>query len=173
MYLKPILSTLCVIPILLVTSLPSDPLTAHDHFPLALQARGSNTTFSYCPSQPANEFYQRSIFTNFVNTLYGEKNVTKAFETYIAVDLIEHDPFDAQGRAANEAKLSAIIPYASFEVLRHSFDADIGFIHVKVDELPEPIALADIYRMDGTCIVEHWDVTQARPANATNPIAMF
>jgi len=39
--------------------------------------------------------------------------------------------------------------------------------------MPEPIALADIYRMDGTCIVEHWDVTQARPANATNPIAMF
>lgn len=128
---------------------------------------------SYCPSSPASEDYQRYIFAGFVNTLYGQKNVTKAFNTYIDVNLIEHDPFDSQGRAANAAKLSAIIPYASFQVLRSNFDNNIGFIHVKVNESPEPIALADIYRMDGTCIVEHWDVTQARPANATNPIAMF
>ena len=67
----------------------------------------------------------------------------------------------------------AIISYASSEVLRYSFDVDIGFVHVMVDEPPEPIALADNYRLDGTGIVEHWDVTQARPANATNPIAMF
>ncbi|MCJ1317719.1 hypothetical protein MMC15_003045 [Xylographa vitiligo] len=173
MHLQTVLSILSTATLLLAFPLSSDSLSAHDRSSLALKARGSNSTFSYCPSKPANEFHQRSIFTEFVNTLYGEKNVTKAFETYIAVDLIEHDPFDAQGRAANEAKLSAIIPYASFEVLRHSFDADVGFIHVKVDELPEPIALADIYRMEGTCIVEHWDVTQARPANATNPIAMF
>ena len=67
-----------------------------------------------------------------------------------------------------------VIPFVPSTVLRQSFDNNIGFIHVRVDEPgEEPIALADIYRMDGTCIVEHWDVTQARPANATNPIAMF
>jgi predicted SnoaL-like aldol condensation-catalyzing enzyme len=27
--------------------------------------------------------------------------------------------------------------------------------------------------MEGTCIVEHWDVIQFRPANSINPIAMF
>lgn len=67
-----------------------------------------------------------------------------------------------------------VIPYVPSTVLRQSFDNNIGFAHVRVDEPgEEPIALADIYRMEGTCIVEHWDVTQARPANATNPIAMF
>ena len=59
-------------------------------------------------------------------------------------------------------------------VLRHAFENDTGFIHVRVDEEGHrPIALADIYRMNGTCVVEHWDVTQERPGNATNPIAMF
>lgn len=68
----------------------------------------------------------------------------------------------------------AVIPFVPSVVLRQSFDNNIGFIHVRVNEAnEEPIALADIYRMDGTCIVEHWDVTQARPTNATNPIAMF
>ncbi|MCJ1477466.1 hypothetical protein MMC13_006138 [Lambiella insularis] len=161
-----VLTSLCLLPFMLASPLSLDPRVER------VAARSVNRT-SYCPSTPASEVYQRHIFASFVDTLYGEKNVTKAFDTFIAVNLIEHDPFDAQGRAANAAKLSAIIPYASFEVLRSSFDNNIGFIHVKVDESPEPIALADIYRMDGTCIVEHWDVTQARPANATNPIAMF
>ncbi len=59
-------------------------------------------------------------------------------------------------------------------VLARNFNNDIGLIHVRVDEEGHlPIALADIYRMNGTCIVEHWDVTQETPRNATNPIAMF
>ena len=133
----------------------------------------TRTPKSYCPPRPASENYQRAIFYAFIETLYGEKNATKAFDTYVAVNLTEHDPFDEQGRAANAAKLAAIIPFASFTVLRQNFDNNIGFLHARIEEEPEPIALADIYRMDGTCIVEHWDITQARPANATNPIAMF
>ena len=103
-----------------------------------------------------------------------QKNVIGAFDTYVALNLTEHDPFDAQGRVANEEYLSKIIPFASASVLRTSFDNNLGLAHVRINVSGgEPIALADIYRMDGTCIVEHWDVTQARPANATNPIAMF
>jgi predicted SnoaL-like aldol condensation-catalyzing enzyme len=126
-----------------------------------------------CPCRHANELCQRQIFLDFLQTLYVEKNATKAFNTYVDIDLIEHDPFDEQGRDANAAKLSKIIPYANFTVLRSNFNNDIGVIHVRVGGDPEPAALADIYRMDGTCIVEHWDVVQDRPINATNPIAMF
>ncbi|QKX59646.1 uncharacterized protein TRUGW13939_06783 [Talaromyces rugulosus] len=128
---------------------------------------------SLCPSREANELCQRQIFSDFLQTLYVEKDPIKAFNTHVDVQLIEHDPFDEQGRDANAAKLSNIIPSANFTVLRSNFNNDIGVIHVMVKEDPEPAALADIYRMDGTCIVEHWDVLQYRPANATNPIAMF
>ena len=140
-------------------------------WPSALTNRN---TKSYCPGRPASAKQQHDIFFDFINQLYVKKDVIGAFDTYIALNLVEHDPFDSQGRVANEQKLANIIPYVPSTVLRTSFDNNIGLAHVKVSEAnKEPIALADIYRMDGTCIVEHWDVTQARPTNATNPIAMF
>jgi predicted SnoaL-like aldol condensation-catalyzing enzyme len=127
----------------------------------------------YCPGYKASERLQHHLFTQFTQTLYVEKNVSKAFETYVSSNIIEHDPDDTQDRDATIARLSQIIPFANFTILRSSFGKNTGLIHLKVDEDPEPVALADIYRMDGTCIVEHWDITQARPANSTNPIAMF
>jgi predicted SnoaL-like aldol condensation-catalyzing enzyme len=127
----------------------------------------------YCPGYDVSEDLQRYLFTQFTQTLYGEKNVSKAFETYVSSNITEHDPDDAQNRDAIVARLSQIIPYANFTILRSSFDNDTGLIHLRFEQNPEPVALADIYRMDGTCIVEHWDVSQARPANSTNPIAMF
>ncbi len=169
MHLPTLLVAASSLPLLLATTLPVNELG--QPAPSFLQSRTHYK--SYCPPRHANAKHQKDIFFEFINVLYSEKNATKAFDTYVAVDLIEHDPFDAQGRDANAAKLSGIIPFANFEVLRQNFDSNIGLIHVRVNEDPEPIALADIYRMNGTCIVEHWDVTQARPANATNPIAMF
>ncbi|RHZ49184.1 nuclear transport factor 2 family protein [Aspergillus thermomutatus] len=128
---------------------------------------------SYCPSRDANVEYQREIFARFVQTLYGERNVSEAFSTYVDPDLIEHDPFD-QSRDDVVARLSQIIPDSTFTVVHSSFESDTGLVHLRLgDEDAEPVALADIYRMDGTCIVEHWDVLQTRPENSTNPIAMF
>lgn len=134
---------------------------------------GSLDDGQFCPGRQTSPGHQHEIFAQFVQKLYGDKHVADAFDTYISADLIEHDPFDEQGRAPNAAKLEAIIPYSNFSVLRWNFDRTIGMIHVKVDEQPEPAAFVDLYRMNGTCIVEHWDVVQYLPANATNPIAMF
>lgn len=127
----------------------------------------------YCPGRQVSEIVQKDLFRHFLDTLYGEKNVSKAFETYVSSNIIEHDPVDSQNRDAIVARLSKIIPSASLSILRWNFDSNIGLAHLKVDEQPEPAALADIYRMDGSCIVEHWDVIQKRPANTKNPIAMF
>ncbi|KAJ5368396.1 uncharacterized protein N7496_008156 [Penicillium cataractarum] len=127
----------------------------------------------YCPGREVDESLQQEIFTLFLETLYGEKNVSKAFETYVDPNIIEHDPEDAQDRDAIVARLSQIIPFANLTLLLSNFNNNTGLAYVKVNEDPEPAALADIYRMDGTCIVEHWDVIQYRPENSTNPVAMF
>ncbi|KAI4130699.1 MAG: hypothetical protein LQ338_001600 [Usnochroma carphineum] len=144
---------LTAVPFLLASPTPYYPRTSSNAHP------SHQLSPPYCPPRPASSAQQHAIFTAFVKTLYTDKNVTDAFENYIAVDLIEHDPFDEQGRAANEAKLSHIIPFVPSTVLRQGFDNGTGFIHLRVDEdtEPQPIALADIYRMNGTCIVEHWE----------------
>ncbi|GIJ99557.1 hypothetical protein Aspvir_001691 [Aspergillus viridinutans] len=128
---------------------------------------------SYCPSHDADEESRREIFARFIQTLYEEKNVSEAFTTYVDPGLIEHDPFD-QSRDEVVARLSQFISVSTFTVVHSTFDGDIGFVHLRLgDEDAQPVALADIYRMDGTCIVEHWDVLQTLPENSTNPKAMF
>lgn len=70
------------------------------------------------------------------------------------------------------AKLETIIPYADFNVERWSFDNGFGVVHMRINGNPQT-AIVDLYRMDGTCLVEHWDITQAWPADATNVVGFF
>ncbi len=174
MHLIHLLTTLSSLPLLLAIpySYNSLPHTSSPSLDARLHTYNASAP-PYCPGRHASERTQRAIFNAFLEALYTEKNVSKAFLTYVAEDLVEHDPTDQQGRAPNIAKLEQIVPFAPFTVLRSSFDNNVGFVHLRVEDQPEPLAVADIYRMNGTCIVEHWDVTQARPANTTNPIAMF
>lgn len=92
-----LLATLASLPSLLALSVPS-------LYPRSYTDISANA--SYCPGHPAPEHIQRQIFSGFVNQLYVEKDVIGAFNKYIAFNLTEHDPFDAQGRIANEEKLS-------------------------------------------------------------------
>lgn len=166
MQLPQILTLLSALPVLLASPAAGHYQINRSHAPNAI-------TPHYCPPRPATPAQQRAIFSTFVSKLYTDRNVTGAFQDHVAVNLVEHDPFDAQGRDANAAKLSAIIPFAEFAVQRYIFDDNIGFIHLRVEENPGPVALADIYRLNGTCIVEHWDIAQVYPANATNKVVSW
>ena len=55
--------------------------------------------------------------------------------------------------------------------MHETFEGGIGFVHLNV--AGGQLAVADVFRLNGTCVMEHWDVDQARPANATNPLALF
>jgi predicted SnoaL-like aldol condensation-catalyzing enzyme len=49
-----------------------------------------------------------------------------------------------------------------------------GCVHYREDGMgPQLVAVVDILRFDGSCIMKHWDVVQELALNATNPVALF
>ncbi|KAH0424958.1 hypothetical protein CcaCcLH18_11278 [Colletotrichum camelliae] len=130
-----------------------------------------------CPSRPASPAEQRAIFNDFVNDFYVEKNTTKALLNHITENYIQHNPNVLSGRQNSVDFLATLVTPegVNMTIIHNNFDNNTGYIHYRLDVFgaPEPTAIVDIFRFDGTCIVEHWDVIQVRPANATNPLAMW
>ena len=145
---------------------------------------GSSDEFNSlgCPNTTkpnASPSEQLAAWYDFADLLYTQKNVAGAFGKYVATGYINHAPeIPVNGSAAAVAELSQFVPYST-TFIRNLFvgynenGTAFGTAHVKFSGggMPDS-ALADIIRMIGTCLVEHWDVTTPLNASA-NPIAYF
>lgn len=106
----------------------------------------------------------RRVMTAFAQQFYAKRDVRGAFDRYVAPDYIQHNPGIADGRAAAIAALEPLFskPGARFDVRRIIVDGDLAVIHLRGRASPDERggAVADIYRLSGGKIVEHWDVIQ-------------
>ncbi|KAK4069612.1 uncharacterized protein Triagg1_7036 [Trichoderma aggressivum f. europaeum] len=102
----------------------------------------SQSAVPACPPRPATPEEQENIFYDFANEFY--------------VDYIQHNPFIGQGRDAAVAALSKN-PKTNSTIVHQTFTNNTGFVHHYEFTTP-PIKIMDAYRMNGSCIVEHWDV---------------
>jgi predicted SnoaL-like aldol condensation-catalyzing enzyme len=128
---------------------------------------------SNCPGKWVNEDRQRELLNEFVN-LIQQKQVATAYNTYVAADLIEHDPNILDGRQASIDTLTPTIQTADIQIVHKLVDGGIGCVHSKVTFPGQPFsAIADFFRFNGSCIVEHWDVMQSLPASSVNPHPLF
>jgi predicted SnoaL-like aldol condensation-catalyzing enzyme len=89
--------------------------------------------------------------------------------THVVSDYIQHNPNILDGNAATFDVLSARPPTSTPQILHLAFSAPYGWVHHKDGST----AIVDVYRFNGTCIQEHWDVIQTVPANSTNPHPLF
>jgi predicted SnoaL-like aldol condensation-catalyzing enzyme len=131
----------------------------------------------------ASHLEQLAAWDDFTDLLYNQKRITDAFAKYAATGYINHSPLvTMNGTNATIAELVQIVPNVTPE-LRHSYvswdknGTTFGTAHTKVTGgekagIPDS-ALVDIIRMDGTCLVEHWDALEVINASAPNPIAYF
>ncbi|TKX18245.1 hypothetical protein C1H76_9719 [Elsinoe australis] len=130
-----------------------------------------------CPPRAASPQEQREIFNDFVDAFLVRKDFSNStWNTYIAEDYIQHNPFALSGRDNVIASFANINPAAvNYTVISKGIDGDFAYVHYRFDQLnvTQPSAVADIYRFNGSCIQEHWDVIQQRPENPLNPIALF
>jgi predicted SnoaL-like aldol condensation-catalyzing enzyme len=118
----------------------------------------------------------REIFSAFVEEFYFQRDFAGAADKYIASNLIQHNPQIANGRDAEVAAVSSILTKydgPNFELLLVDEQRGYGVVFNRFVGKPGtgiPLTVAvDIYRFDGSCMVEHWDAIEALPANSTNP----
>ena len=118
----------------------------------------------------------REIVTEFARLFYTERDVPAAFGRFVAADYIQHNPTIADGRDAAVAALTDkfATPGARFDVQRILVDGDHALIHIKASVPGNPVAaVADIYRLEGGLVVEHWDVLQRMPEEVANEHPLF
>jgi predicted SnoaL-like aldol condensation-catalyzing enzyme len=119
---------------------------------------------------------RQAFFEGFVELMYRRRDVRAAFDTYVAVDYLQHNPGLADGRdVARDALAEKFAdPTLSIQVERMLVDGDLCALHLRPCRGGRPSgAVVDIYRADGNRIVEHWDVIQPWPATAANDHPMF
>ncbi|KAH6694256.1 hypothetical protein BKA61DRAFT_662927 [Leptodontidium sp. MPI-SDFR-AT-0119] len=135
---------------------------------------GLQPTGNYCPPRAASALEQQAIFDAFVRTFYVENNTTAALTNYVSEEYIQHNPYVLSGLLPAINFLKGYTVNFTFTVEHTGFDRDLAWVHLKVQDPGKPVtAIFDLYRFNGSCIVEHWDVIQALPADAPNPLALF
>ena len=108
----------------------------------------------------------RRIVEDFARLFYAERDVPAAFAAHVAEDYIQHNPTITDGRQAAVDALTEKFATngARFDVQRILVDGDFALIHIKASFPGRPVAaVADIYRLEGGKVVEHWDVLQSMP----------
>jgi predicted SnoaL-like aldol condensation-catalyzing enzyme len=105
----------------------------------------------------------RAVMRAFVATAYGQKQVRKAYEAYVASDLVQHNPNIADGREAAIAEVEGLLkdPAARFDVKHIVVDGDMAAVHFR-GTLGGGMSAAvfELFRLKDGKIVEHWDAFQ-------------
>ena len=106
---------------------------------------------------------------------YANKNVDTMM-SYVLEDYIQHNPNIQSGRDIAHEYLGKRLsdPGIINNVTKVISDLNYIMVHVHRTQPGEKDrALADVYRFDGTCIAEHWDVQEDVEEDAPNPLAWF
>ncbi|OWT74361.1 MULTISPECIES: nuclear transport factor 2 family protein [unclassified Achromobacter] len=120
----------------------------------------------------------KDIVLAYYRMMFQDKDVEQAMDTYVSKNLIQHDPYLGDGAAA---MTDFFVPYyeqhpqASAEIKRVIAEGDIVVVHALWKETPEDTgqAMVDIFRVENSKIVEHWNVSQDIPENPANKNTMF
>ena len=120
----------------------------------------------------------KQVVTRFMTNFYVEKQVRKAFETWVDPGYVQHNPMAATGRAAAIAFLEPFIaanPGVHYEIKRIIADGNLVAVHSwgRMSDTDRGMAVVDILRVRGCKVMEHWDVVQPVPEKAANTNGMF
>jgi predicted SnoaL-like aldol condensation-catalyzing enzyme len=117
----------------------------------------------------------KKLVANLYQEVFGDKNID-AVDKYIGDNYIQHNPGVADGKEALKAALKVWFkdaPKEKIDIQHIGADGNFVYIHTKSKQGNKTISVMDIFRIDGSKIVEHWDVLQEVPAKSANDHPMF
>jgi predicted SnoaL-like aldol condensation-catalyzing enzyme len=114
----------------------------------------------------------------FLDLAFNEKRPAEAAERYLGPRYVQHNPLVPDGPEAFVAFVTGFttqFPELRLEVKRIVAEGDVVVTHSLLRTSPgdRGTAAADICRLEGGRIVEHWDVLQPVPEGAANAHPMF
>jgi predicted SnoaL-like aldol condensation-catalyzing enzyme len=119
----------------------------------------------------------KKIVVDFYEKALNQKDF-EAASKYFGAQYIQHNPAVPDGPQAFKElvqRLRSKFPDSHSEIKRVFADGDYVILHVH--NVREPAtrgsAIVDIFRLEQGKIVEHWDVRQEVPEQATNSNSMF
>jgi predicted SnoaL-like aldol condensation-catalyzing enzyme len=121
----------------------------------------------------------RKVVLAFYNEALVGLKPRPAFERHMSADFIEHKPDVPEGTRAATAsfleQLIANVPQPKWTIERTIAEGDLVFLHARFSPAPSApeYAIADVFRLSGCKIVEHWDVVAPPPQEQRNPNARF
>jgi len=120
----------------------------------------------------------KQVVTRFITTLYVDKQVRAAFETWVDPGYIQHNPLAQSGRDAAIGFLEPFFashPDINYSIKRIIADGQLVAVHShgRFSADDRGIAVVDILRVAGCKVVEHWDVVQPVPEKSVNSNGMF
>ena len=131
------------------------------------------------PSCDGSAEANRQVVLAFYNEGMVGLKPRAAFERHMSADFIEHKPDVPAGTRAAVIEfleqLIAEVPQPRWEIIRSIAEDDLVFLHVRFTPAAgaPAYAIADIFRVRGCKIVEHWDVVGPPPKAQRNPNGQF
>lgn len=133
---------------------------------------------SSMPSHGGCTMSAREVVGQFIDLFYRKKEVRQAFETWVALNYIQHKSTLPDGREAAINFLEELFqryPERIFTIHRIIASDDLVAVHYHSQSTPEDLgfAIVDIFRVENCRMVEHWDVVQPVPEQSANDNTMF
>ena len=120
----------------------------------------------------------KRIVLDFFDLAFVRREPDLAAERYLGSTYTQHNPTAPDGAEAFPQLIGGLFaqaPDASFHLKRAVAEGDLVVLHYNMQLFAGDLghAVVDIFRVEDGRIVEHWDVMQPVPAEASNPNGMF
>jgi predicted SnoaL-like aldol condensation-catalyzing enzyme len=158
-----ILSALAALAVSQAPPVAEQPCAVFEDLPPAVQ------------QSPAELYHMQRETASTFSRAYAEKDIELMF-SYIVDPYIQHNPNIRTGKDIAKTYLAGRLadPTIINNVTRVLSEPNYVFLRVhRTQEGVKDMVLADLYRLNGTCVTEHWDVIEEMDPDAPNPEAFF